>query len=197
MLKEQNRCASAAVAVVLVITACSHANRASQRAVRRLTSRGAPFVLAFGSLATPTGRPGKPTVRFVYQADRSKPEYLLAALTLPNDRRFHAILRPPNGVAYLDHLYIEVGSDATGFDRILYVHLRKQEVPIAMYVGELRTAPAQNRNLQGEKVTVSVLDNFAEATKELKRLYPQFQGMLDNEARRPVTPSAARPADPK
>jgi hypothetical protein len=165
--------------------------------VRRLESRGEPFVLVFGSLATPTGRPANPTIRFVYQTDRSHPEYLLAALILSDDRRFHAILRAPAGVAYLDHLYIEVGSEATGFDRILYVHLAKQTAPIGMYVGELRIAPAQNRNAQGEKVTVSVVNKFDEATKELKRLYPRFEGTLDNEARRNFTPSAAPRADPK
>jgi hypothetical protein len=171
--------------------------------VRQLQSRGEPFVLVFGSLATPAGRPARPTIRFVYQTDRSHPEYLLAALTLANDRRFHAILRPPKtaepAVAYLDHIYIEVGSargqrqaEETGFDRILYVHLQKSEAPLAMYVGELRIAPAQNRSAQGEKVLVSVTDNFGEAMRELKRLYPQFEGTFDNEARLlPKTPGAS------
>jgi len=176
---------------VLVLTSCAHPNRASRRAVRRLEARGAPFVLVFGSLATPTGRPAKPVIRFVYQPG------LLASLTLTNDRRFHAILRPPNGAAYLDHLYIEVGSEETGFDRILYVHIPKQDAPIGMYVGELRIAPAVNRNAQGEKVTLSVADNFAEAAKELKRLYPKFEGTLDDEARRNFTPSAAPRAGPE
>lgn len=183
--------AAAVVAVLLVLTSCVRPNRASQRGVRRLEARGTPFVLVFGSLATPTGRPVKPTIRFVYQPD------LLAELTLSNNRRFYAILRPPNGAAYLDHLYIEVGSEATGFDRILYVHLPKQDAPVAMYVGEIRIAPARNRNAQGEKVTVQVADNFADATTELKRLYPHFQGTFDNEARRPVTPSAATRAGPE
>jgi len=138
----------------------------------------------FGSVATPTGRPSQPTIRFIYQTE------LLAALTLSNDRRFHAILRPPIGVAHLDHLYIEVGSETTGFDRILYVHIPKQDAPVAMYVGEIRIA-------QGEKVTVQVVDNFAEATRELKRLYPEFEGTFDNEARRPVTPSAVTRAGPE
>jgi hypothetical protein len=197
MLPRPNRRAGLALTAALLITACAHPNRASQRAVRQLTSRGAPFVLVFGSLTTPTGRPAKPTIRFVYQTDRAHPQYLLAALTLSNDRRFHAILRPPNGAAYLDHLDIEVGSETTGFDRILYVHLPKQGVPVAMYIGELRIAPAQNRNAQGEKVVVSVVDNFGDATKELKRLYPHFEGTFDNEARRPGTPSAAAQADPE
>ena len=182
------RAAYLTISCLLVFTSCVHPNRVSRRAVRQLQPGG---VLVFGSLATPAGRPAQPTIRFVYQPE------LLASLTLSNDRRFHAILRPPAGVAYLDHLYIEVGSAATGFDRILYVHISKQAVPVAMYVGELRIAPAQNRNAQGEKVIVSVVDHFADATKELKRLYPQFEGTLDDEARRPVTPSAAPRADPK
>lgn len=182
---------------LLVLASCAHPNRASQRAVRKLQARGAPFVLVFGSLATPTGRPANPTIRFVYQTDRSHPEYLLASLTLANDRRFHAILRPPQVAAYLDHLYIEVGSEETGFDRILYVHLSKQDAPIGMYVGELQIAPAEHRNLQGEKVTLSVVNKFDDATKELKRLYPHFDGTLDNEARRSFTPSAVTRADPK
>jgi hypothetical protein len=138
----------------------------------------------FGSVAMPTARPAQPTIRFIYNTE------LLAALTLSNDRRFHAILRPPNGVAYLDHLYIEVGSETTGFDRILYVHISKQDAPVAMYLGEIRIA-------QGEKVTVSVIDDFGDATKELKRLYPEFEGTFDNEARRPATPSAVTRAGPE
>jgi hypothetical protein len=191
------RLACALLSTLLVLTSCAHPNRASRTAVRRLQAGGAPFVLVFGSLATPTGRPVRPAIRFVYQTDRSHPEYLLAALTLSDDRRFHAILRPPPAAAYLDHLYIEVGAEATGFDRILYVHLSKQDAPIGMYVGEIQIAPAQNRKAQGEKVTVTVVNKFDDATKELRRLYPQFEGTLDNEARRPVTPSAVTRADPK
>lgn len=191
------RASCAALAGFLVLAACAHPNRASRGAVARLQKRGAPFVLVFGSVATPTGRPVNPMIRFVYQTDRAHPEFLLAALTLPDDRRFHAILRPPSGAEYLDHLYIEVGSEATGFDRILYVHLAKQKEPIGMYVGELQIAPAQNRNLQGEKVTVNVVNRFDDATKELKRLYPRFDGTLDNEARRAFTPSAVTRAGPE
>jgi hypothetical protein len=182
------------LAGLLVLTSCAHPNRASRKAVRQLRPGG---VLVFGSLTTPTGRPAKPTIRFVYQTDRSHPVYLLASLMLPDNRRFHAILRSPESAPYLDHLYIEVGSEETGFDRILYVHLSKREAPIAMYVGELRIAPAQNRNAQGEKVTLSVVDNFADATKELKRIYPQFEGTFDDEARRTLTPSAVKRADPE
>lgn len=191
------RVACATLSFLFVLTSCAHPNRVSRRAVRRLEARGEPFVLVFGSLATPTGRPAKPIIRFVYQTDRRHPEYLLGALTLSDDRRFHSILRPPASAAYLDHLYIEVGSEATGFDRILYVHLAKQAAPIGMYVGELQIAPAKNRNAQGEKVTVNVVNKFDDAAKELKRLYPQFEGTLDNEARRNFTPSAVTRADPK
>src|SRR5215469_10352005 len=79
MLPRPNRRARVALAAVLLITACAHRNGVSQRAVRQLVSRGAPFVLVFGSLTTPTGRPAKPTIRFVYQTDRAHPQYLLAA----------------------------------------------------------------------------------------------------------------------
>lgn len=179
--------ACAVVLVAVLLAACAHPNRASRGAVRRLTKAGTPFVLVFGSMATPTGRPAKPTIRFVYQTSRTAPEYLLASLTLPDDRRFHAILRAPKdaepAVPYLDHLYIEVGSETTGFDRILYVHLQKPEGPVAMYVGEMRMEPARNRNAQGEKVSVSVVDDFTNAARELKRLYPEFNGTVDNEAR--------------
>jgi hypothetical protein len=175
------------VMAITQITACAHPHRVSQREVRQLTNKGTPFVLVFGSLATPAGRPGRPVIRFVYQKDRPHAEYLLASLTLSTDQRFHAILRAPKdtgqAIPYLDHFNIEIGSAETGFDRVLYVHLQRPEAPLAMYVGDIRIVPAQNRGAGGEKVNTSVIDNFREATLELRRLYPQFEGTLRDEAR--------------
>lgn len=77
---------------------------------------------------------------------------------------------------YLDEFYIEVGSPTAGFDRIDYVRLRKAEEPQAMYVGEIEMIPAPQRTAQGQAITVRVHDDYANATQELKRLYPRFQG---------------------
>ncbi len=159
--------------------------------MRRLEKSGQTFVLVFGSLewsgaqrapASPETPKGRPILRFVYQEGRNSPVYALASLELPDTRRFYAVLKPPAGLDP-DQFYMEAGSEATGFDRILYVHVGKRDGPVAMYVGEIRMAPAARREAQGEKVAVAVRDDFASAEAELKRLYPAFKGTMDNEAR--------------
>jgi hypothetical protein len=182
------------------MTACAHPNRASPNAIRRLAKSGTQFVLVFGSLSTLNGRPPRPVIRFVYQKDQSHPEYLLGSLPVSGHQRFHAILQPPKDAArsipYLDHFYIEIGSVKTGFDRVLYIHLRESAAPLAMYVGEIVMAPAENRTAAGAKLTLSVTDDFHHAAAELKRLYPQFEGGLDDEARLlPKSSPEARPPE--
>jgi len=147
-----------------------------------MAGNGTPFVLVFGSLSTAQGAIAQPTIRFVHQASRTAPEYLLRSLTITNGERFYAILQRPMAAdytpPYLDEFYIEVGSPGTGFDRIDYVRLRQTEEPQAMYVGEIEMSPAPQRTVQGQALTVRVRDDYANAARELKRLYPRFQGTV-------------------
>lgn len=165
---------------LIALTSCAHPNRISRGALRRLTNNGASLVLVFGSLSTSQGAIPQPTIRFVRQEKRTAPEYLLRSLTITNGERFYAVLSKPIAadytLPYLDEFYIEVGSPATGFDRIDYVRLRNTEEPQAMYVGEIEMIPAPQRTAQGQAITVRVRDDYANATQELKRLYPRFQG---------------------
>jgi hypothetical protein len=174
------RILSVLVLAFLALTSCAHPNRISRSALRRLTNNGAPFVLVFGSLTTIEGAIPQPTIRFVRQENRTAPVYLLRSLAITNGGRFYAILPKPRApeytLTYLDEFYIEVGSAATGFDRIDYVRLRKTDEPQAMYVGEIEMVPAPQRTTQGQALTVRVRDDYANATQELKRLYPRFQG---------------------
>lgn len=167
---------------LISLTACVHPNRISRGALQRLTRYGESFVLVFGSLSTSRGSLALPTIRFSRQAERSAPEYLLNSLTITSGDRFYAILQPPQEasytLSYLDEFYIEVGSPDTGFDRINYVRLQQAEAPVAIYVGEIEMSPAARRNVQGQAITVNVRDDFQNATRELKRLYPRFQGTL-------------------
>ncbi|HWB84361.1 MAG TPA: hypothetical protein VG675_09495 [Bryobacteraceae bacterium] len=183
---------------LLSLTACVHPNRISRGALQQLTRHGQLFVLVFGSLSTSRGTLALPTIRFSRQADRTAPEYLLKSLTITSGDRFYAILQAPREASYtlpyLDEFYIEVGSPNTGFDRINYVRLQQAETPVAIYVGEIQMSPAARRNIQGQAVAVNVRDDFQNATRELKQLYPRFEGtivkavVLRNTAAAPVPP---------
>ncbi len=85
-------------------------------------------------------------------------------------------LRAPAPAEYLDAVYVEAGSEMSGFDRIIYAHLREGEEPLAMYVGEIEVRPAADRRPQGQKVVVETRDDFQNAQQELRRLYPRFDG---------------------
>ncbi len=139
-------------------------------------------MLVFGSLSTTTETLAIPTIRFSHQAGRSAPVYLLRSLTITSGDRFYAILQKPATpsytLPYLDEFYIEVGSAATGFDRITYIRLHPAETPMAMYVGEMQVTAASSRTTPGQKVVVNVRDDFQNAALELKRLYPRFQGTI-------------------
>jgi hypothetical protein len=71
----------------------------------------------------------------------------------------------------------------SGFDRIYWTHLRKAQEPLAMYVGEVEVRPALNRTAQGQKVVVETRDDFQNAQRELRRLYPDFDGAIISTAR--------------
>ncbi|HWD99801.1 MAG TPA: hypothetical protein VG345_12215 [Bryobacteraceae bacterium] len=186
-----------AVALVTLMS-CAHPRRVSRRSVRRLAKEHKPFVLVFGSLSTTTPEVAHPVIRFVHQTTRSAPEYLLWSLTISSGDRFYAVLQAPPQLANLDEFYAEVGDGSSSFDRIDYVRLRKGEAPLAMYVGEIRVSPARNRSAQGEKIAVNVGDDFESAAKELKRLYPDFEGpvvktpLLRNPRRQAAPPERVR-----
>jgi hypothetical protein len=163
---------------LIVLASCAHPHRVSRRTLQRLTKQHQPFVLVFGSLSTPTGTLAHPAIRFVHQANRSAPEYVLWSLAISSGDRFYAVLQPPAKLFYLDEFYVEVGDANTGFDRIIYIRLQQSPTPQAMYVGEIRMSPAQNRSAQGQSIVVNLQDDFQNAEKELKRLYPHFQGSI-------------------
>jgi hypothetical protein len=150
----------------------------SRRALQQLTKHHQPFVLVFGSLSTPTGTLAHPAIRFVHQVNRSSQEYVLWSLAISSGDRFYAVLQPPAGLPYLDEFYVEVGDANTGFDRIIYIRLQQSEAPQAMYVGEIRMSPAQNRTAQGQSIVVNLRDDFQNAENELKQLYPRFEGSI-------------------
>jgi hypothetical protein len=172
---------------------CAHPDRVSNRALQGLTRNHQQYVLVFGSLTTPPGTLNHPAIRFMHQTDPSAPEYLLKTLAIARGDRFYAVLPAPPSASYLDAFTAEVGSAETGFDKITYVRLHERNVPLAMYVGEMVMSPAQDRAAQGQKVVVSTRDDFPNAEKELKRLYPGFDGTVEKVAllrnlRPPSTP---------
>jgi hypothetical protein len=178
-----------------VTSSCAHPNRVSRGLLQKLTKRGKPFVLVFGSVSTPTGRLARPEIRFIRQVNRSAPEFMLWSLIVSSGDRFYAILKTPPELPYLDEFYAEVGSADTGFDKITYVRLHQGDGPQAMYVGEIGMSPAQNRVAQGQAIVVNIRDDFQNAAQELKRLYPRFEGTVAKAALlgKPV-PMAAPPA---
>ena len=168
----------AAFVLLFCLASCAHPNRVSRRTLDRLARMHEPFVLVFGSVSTPKGVLTRPEIRFVHQADRKAPEHLLWSLVVSNGDRFYAVLRTPEGLPYLDEFYTQVGTASTGFDKVLYVRLHKGDAPLAMYVGEIEVAPAQNRTAQGQTTAVNIRDEYASAATELKRLYPHFAGAI-------------------
>jgi hypothetical protein len=103
---------------------------------------------------------------------------VLWSTTIATGARFYAVLRAPAPARYLDAIYMEVGSEKAGFDRIMYAHLREGQEPLAMYIGDLEVTPAADRAAQGQKVVVRTRDDFQNAQAELRRLYPRFDGMI-------------------
>jgi hypothetical protein len=167
---------------LIAMTACVHHNRVSRRDIQRLTTNHEKFVLVFGSISTPSGTLEHPAIQFLHQASMSDPRYVLRSMTITSGDRFYAVLRRPEGLASLDEFIVEVGTPEIGFDRITYVRLQEGAAPLAMYVGEMRMNPADSRTAQGQKVFVTTVDDFHNATQELKRLYPEFKGNIEKVA---------------
>lgn len=166
-----------AVLLILLATAsCAHSFRVSGGALDRLKRNGDHFVLVFGSLSTPKGQLDRPAIRFLHPDDSGKVDAVLWSTTIATGERFYAVLRAPAPAEYLDAVYVEVGSETSGFDRIIYSRMREGQEPLAMYVGELEVRPAANRSAQGQRVVVEARDDFPNAEQELRRLYPRFDG---------------------
>jgi hypothetical protein len=187
------RCSFVLCLGFMSLVSCAHPNRISRSTLQRLTRDHEPFVLVFGSVSTPTGQLAHPTIRFIHQTTRKDPEYLLWSLNIASGDRFFAVLKRPEQLPYLDEFYVEVGSDEVGFDKIMYVHLRQGDAPLAMYVGDIGMSPAQQRMAQGQKIVVNIHDQFQAAAQELKRLYPRYEGTVTKAAilRNPIPIQAA------
>ena len=163
---------------LLLLTSCAHPNRVSRGFLRQLARKREPYVLVFGSLSMPKDSTARPAIRFVHQTNRTAPEYLLHEVTIPGDHRFYAVLKTPAELPFLDEFEAAVGSADAAWDKITYVRLHKDDGPLAFYVGEIRVTPPAARNVPGQTMTVAIRDDFANATQELKRLYPDFTGTV-------------------
>jgi hypothetical protein len=166
------------LSIFFATVSCAHLNRVSRGALDRLTRNGDQFVLVFGSLSTPGGKLDRPAIRFVHPDDSGAPDALLWSTTISTGQRFYAVLHAPGAAKYLDAFYVEVGSELSGFDRILYTRMREGQEPLAMYAGEIEVRPAADRGAQGQKVVVDTRDDFRNAERELRRLYPRFDGAI-------------------
>jgi hypothetical protein len=175
------RQSAALLSIVVATVSCAHVNRVPVGALERLTRNGDRFVLVFGSLSTPGGQLDRPAIRFLHveaSGTSGTPDGLLWSTTIATGQRFYAVLHAPPAAKYLDAFYVEVGSEPAGFDRIIYAHMREGQEPLAMYVGEIEVRPAPDRSAQGQKVVVDVRDDFSNAERELRRLYPRFDGAI-------------------
>ena len=159
---------------VLLLAGCHHANRVSPSRLERLRKNNTPFTLVFGTLSGDAGQLAHPTIRVVRQPTPASPESVLWSWSVNSSGRFFAVLQAPPDLPYLDEFYVEAGDPAVGFDRVLFIRLRKGDPPTGMYVGDLHISPAPDRTIQGQTVKVEVLDDFDAAARELKRLYPRF-----------------------
>jgi hypothetical protein len=120
----------------------------------------------------------RPAIRFVHADTSGTPDALLWSTTIASGQRFYAVLHAASNAKYLDAFYVEVGSETAGFDRIIYAHMREGQDPLAMYTGEIEVRPARDRSAQGQKVVVDSRDDFGNAERELRRLYPRFAGAV-------------------
>ncbi len=181
-----SRCSLLSVTAPLILLAtvsCAHSIRVSRGALDRLKHNGNHFVLVFGSLSTPPGNLDRPVIRFLHPETGGKPDALLWTTTITAGQRFYAVLNAPPGAEFLDQFLVEVGSEMSGFDRIIWSRLRRDQEPLAMYVGEIEVRPALNRAAQGQKVVVESRDDLQNAQRELRRLYPDFDGAIVSTAR--------------
>lgn len=167
---------AAVLPILLATVSCTHSLRVSRGAVDKLKRNGEHFVLVFGSMSIAGGQADRPVVRFLHPGSTGQPDTLLWSATITTGERFYAVLHAPDAAAYLDAVYVEAGSETAGFDRIIYRHMSRDQEPLALYVGEIEVKPAADRRAQGQKVVSGVRDDFQDAQRELRRLYPRFDG---------------------
>ena len=166
-----------ALLCALFLCSCGHPYRVSRGAMNKLIRQQKSFVVVFGSLAMEQDAAVAPTIRFVHQATRTAPVYVLHSITISSGDRFYAILQAPAALARLDEFYSEVG-DGAAYDRIAYVRLPQSDEPHALYVGEIRVTPAQDRTARGQTLAVNIRDDYENAGRELHRLYPRVSGSM-------------------
>ena len=163
---------------LVALASCAHHHRVSRGLLREFARKHEPYVLVFGSLSMPANSSARPTIRFVHQFNRAAPEYLLQEVTMAGNHRFYAILNKPVALAVLDEFEAAVGSASTAWDKITYVRLHPEDGPLAFYVGEITVTPPTARNVTGQTMTVAIRDDFENATREFRGLYPEFTGAI-------------------
>jgi hypothetical protein len=183
--------------IALGTVSCVHPVRVSRGTLAQLKRKGEHYVLVFGSLSTPKGKLDRPTIRFLDQSNPAAPNTLLLSVTVSTGDRFYAVLHPPPAKSFLDSFHAEVGADNLGYDWIMYAKLREGEEPVAIYVGEIEVRPADERAVQGQRVRVETHDDFQNAERELRRLYPEFSGAIRKMSTRPSAPQGAPIVIPK
>ena len=141
----------ALLSILCATVSCVHLNRVSGGALERLTRNGDHFVLVFGSLSTPGGKLDRPAIRFLHPDTSGTPDALLWSTTISTGQRFYAVLHAPGTAKYLDAFYVEVGSEMSGFDRIISARMREGQEPLAMYAGRSKSDPLPIAALRGRR----------------------------------------------
>ncbi len=163
---------------LMALASCAHPNRVSRGLLRQFARRHEPYVLVFGSLTMSATSSSRPTIRFVHQSNRAAPEYLLREITVAADHRFYAILKKPVALGILDEFEAAVGSASSAWDKIAYVRLHPGDGPLAYYTGEITVTPPLARNVTGQTMTVAIRDDFENAARNFRSLYPEFTGAI-------------------
>jgi hypothetical protein len=159
------------------VVSCAHPNRVSRANVNRLTKSHKEFVLVYGSLLPAQGASHKPVLRFVHQANKTAPNYILHEMMVTKTDRFYALLKPPAELKRIDQFETEV-SWGQGYDKINFVRVEQQTGGTAIYLGEIQMTLAEARNAPGRGLVVTVGDNFDAVTMEFRQRYPEFDGKI-------------------
>ena len=117
----------------------------------------------------------RPVIRFVHQLNKNAPNYVLHEIKITNGDRFYAILKPPAELKNVDQFETEVNW-GQGYDKINFVRVAQKRGAVAMYLGEIQMTLAERRDGPGRGLAVTARDDFQNATKEFRRLYPGFDG---------------------
>lgn len=175
---------AAVVPVALLLCGCSatHSQRITPKHLARLSTGTESFVLVFGSVKAiqngvdVTNQAGKPGAQIRFEYERGTPPLL--DLPIRDGERFYAVLRAAPGMKYLDKLSAQIGWIDSEFDPITYVRLNDRP-PYAFYLGEIEMTVSDGvRDRLKQVLSVRVYNESEEASAELRRLYPRFQGEL-------------------